>query len=283
LSALDFLAINLVRSRGLPLRLTWAVLSAGLLGCSGSAGNGAGFGEQYASAMCARIFSCCNAGQAAQFGYSSEAQCVTTIGSREQTSLEQVLSTGHVRYVATAAPTCIADIGTASCAALFSNLGRLTQPPSCNRVTMGTGQTGAPCEDLDFYCESNDCEGVCAAPSCRTVVCPTGQYCDSTSLACVPGQMAGATCTYNAECDPSIVCRAGTCGAPLPEGLMCTADSDCATGACLPVGGQTSGSACSAAQPDGSPCTSASECQSGGCNYASTGATCGAPTCTGLS
>jgi hypothetical protein len=232
--------------------------------------------------MCARIFSCCNAGEAAQLGYTSEAQCASTVASLEQASLNQVLSTGMVRYDDAAALTCVDDIAATSCAALFSNQGRATQPPSCNRVTAGTGQTGAACGDLDFYCASNDCESsYCAPPSCRSVFCPSGQYCDPTSLACVPGQMAGATCTYNAECDPSIVCRAGTCGAPLPDGSNCTGNTDCASGACLPIAGQTTGSACGAPQPDGSRCTSASQCQSGGCNYASTGATCGAPVCIG--
>ena len=78
-------------------------------------------------------------------------------------------------------------------------------------------------------------------PSCRTVVCPAGQYCDPTSLGCVSGQAAGATCTFNAACDPSIVCRTGICGAPLPDQSACMEDTDCASGACLPIGGQTSG------------------------------------------
>ena len=264
--------------------LAWIVVSAGLLGCSGSAGssNGAGWGQQFAAAMCARIFSCCDAAEAGQLGYTSEAQCASTLGAQQQTSLDQGLSTGMVRFDLAAALTCVDDIGLTSCAALFSNLGRLTTPPSCSAVTPGTGQTGAPCGDLDFVCASDDCESdYCAPPSCRTVICPAGQYCDPTSLACVPGQVAGAACTYNAECDPSIVCRAGNCGPPLPDGSTCTEDTDCTSGACLPISGQTSGSACSEPQPDGSTCTSSSECQSGRCNYASSGSTCGAPTCSG--
>lgn len=281
------LSFSWTMSSTLAVRLTWAVLSAGLFGCSGSteSGDGVGegnYGQQLASAICARIFSCCNAAEATQLGYTSEAQCASTLGSQEQTSLGQVLSTGMVRFDASAALTCIDDIAATSCAALFSDLGRLTTPVSCGAVIPGTGPTGAPCGNLDFVCESRDCESdYCAAPSCRTVTCPVGQYCDDTSLACAPGQPAGTACTYNAECDPSIVCRAGTCGAPLPDGSTCTEDTDCTSGACLPISGQTSGSVCNAPQPDGSPCTSSAECQSGRCNYASTGTTCGSPSCTG--
>ncbi len=265
----------------------WAVLGVGLIGCSGSAGTSSdasagSWGGRFAAAMCARIFGCCSSSEATQLGYASEAQCASALGSQEQTSLNQVLSTGMVRYDGAAALACVDDIAAASCAALFSNLGRPTAPPSCSRVAVGTGQTGAACGDLDFYCQSDDCESqYCAPPSCRTVVCPGGQYCDPTSLGCLPGQAAGATCTFNAECDPSIVCRMGICGAPLADQSPCTEDTDCASGACLPIGGQTSGSACAAPQPDGSPCTGAGECQSGGCNYASSGATCGAPSCAG--
>jgi len=68
---------------------------------------------------------------------------------------------------------------------------------------------------------------------------------------------------------------------PLLDGSTCVEDSDCTSGTCLPISGQTSGSTCGAPQPDGSPCTSSSAYQSGACNYASSGATCGPPTCTG--
>jgi hypothetical protein len=265
-------------------RLRWTVLGFGLVvGCSGSSGQSAStWGGRYAASICARIFGCCSASEAAQLGYTSEAQCASTIGSQQQTSVDQVLSSGLARYDEAVAPTCINDIAAVSCGALFANLGRLSAPVSCSRVFVGTGQTGAPCGGLDFSCESDNCASdYCAPPSCRTVICPAGQYCDATSLGCVPGQAAGATCTSNAECDPSIVCRAATCGPPLPDQSPCVEDSDCTSGACLPNSGQTSGSACGTPQPDGSPCTGAGECQSGACNYASSGATCGAPFCQG--
>ena len=120
-----------------------------------------------------------------------------------------------------------------SCAALF-RLGSLSLPASCSPVSKGTGQTGAPCGDLDFVCASDDCEsGYCAAPSCRTGSCPTGQYCDPPSLGRVPGSRPASRCTYNAECDPSVVCRAGSCGAPLPDQSARPQDTDCVSGACI--------------------------------------------------
>lgn len=272
--------------RGGSFRCAALILGA-VLGCSGSGGTSgdlpaSSWGGRYGAALCTRIFACCSAGEAAQLSYASQAQCAATIGAQQQMTLDQLLSTGMIRYDSGAALTCVDDIATISCAALFSNLGRPTPPPSCGHLTPGTGQTGAPCGGLDFYCESDNCASdYCAPPSCRTVVCPAGQYCDPTTLGCVPGQTAGAPCSANAECDPSIVCRSGSCGAALPDQSACTQDTDCASGACLPIGGQTSGSLCGAPQPAGAPCTGAGECQSGGCNYASSGATCGAPTCTG--
>lgn len=241
------------------------------------------WGQQTSAAVCARLFSCCNANEASQMGYTTEAQCETTLGGKEQTSLDQVLSTGMVRYDGEAAAACLTDISNASCAALF-RLGNLTLPASCSGVTQGTGQTGAPCGDLDFVCASDDCESdYCAAPSCRTVSCPTGQYCDPTSLGCLPGEPAGSSCTYNVECDPSIVCRAGSCGAPLPDQSACEQDTDCVSGACIVLASdQIEGATCGEPQPDGSPCVSAAECSSAGCNETSPGVdVCGPPICAG--
>jgi hypothetical protein len=254
-----------------------------LVGCSsGSSNPASSWGGQFAAAMCARIFACCNATDAAALGYTSESQCASTAGAQEQMMINQVLAASPVRYDGDAAATCLADIAASSCTSLFSDYGRPTTPLSCGRVFVGTLQTGAPCGDLDFYCQSDACEsGYCAAPSCRTVVCPAGQYCDATSLGCVPGQAAGASCASNAQCDPSIVCRAGTCGAPLPDQSACAVDTDCVSGACVPSSGQTSAYVCGAPLPDGSPCTGVGQCQSGACNTSTAGATCGAPLCTG--
>jgi hypothetical protein len=258
-------------------------------GCGGSSPSTSGgvpvgsWGQQTAAAVCAKLFNCCNADEAAQMGYSTEAQCEMTLGGKDQTNLDQVLSTGMVRYDGQAAVTCLNDISSASCAALF-RLGNLTPPASCSGVTQGTGQTGAPCGDLDFVCASDDCESdYCAAPSCRTVSCPAGQYCDPTSLGCLPGQPTGSSCTYNAECDPSIVCRAGSCGAPLPDQSACEQDTDCTSGACIPLASdEITGSTCGEPQPDGSPCVSAAECASDGCNETSPGVDiCGPPICAG--
>jgi hypothetical protein len=267
-------------------QFAFALLLGGCGASSPSTSNGVpvgSWGQQTSAAICARLFSCCNASEAAQMGYTTEAQCVTTLGGKEQTSLDQVLSAGIVRYDGQAAVTCLSDISAGSCAALF-RLGNLTLPASCSDVAPGTGQTGAPCEDLDFVCASDDCESsYCAAPSCRTISCPTGQYCDPTSLGCLPGQPAGSSCMYNAECDPSIVCRAGSCGAPLPDQSACEQDTDCVRGACIPLASdQTTGATCGAPQPDGSPCVSAAECLSAGCNETSPGVDiCGAPICAG--
>jgi hypothetical protein len=258
-----------------------AILSLGLLGCSGSSESG--WGGQFATAICARVFSCCNAAGAVHYGYKSEAQCVSAVAAAQQTSLNEGLATGLVRYDATAVHRCLTDISNASCAALLSNPGGVSVPPSCDRVIPGALPTGAACEDLDFACESHDCEETCAPPTCWPVLCPTGQYCDPGTVACVPGQAVGAKCFADDECDPSIVCRGGTCGAPLPDGSSCTKGTDCAHGACLSISAQTGVGTCGAPQPDGSPCTSSDECQSGGCNYAATGATCGLPTCTSSS
>ena len=267
-------------------QFTFALLLGGCGASSSSTTNGVpvgSWGQQTSAAVCARLFGCCNANEAAQMGYTTEAQCEATLSGKEQTSLNQVLSTGMVRYDGQTAVTCLNDISNDSCAALF-RLGNLTLPASCSNVTQGTGQTGAPCGDLDFTCASNDCESdYCAAPSCRTISCPIGQFCDPTSLGCLPGQPAGSNCTYNAECDPSVVCRAGICGAPLPAQSACDEDSDCISGACIPLASdQTTGSTCGEPRPDGSPCFSAAECASDGCNETSPGVDiCGPPICAG--
>jgi hypothetical protein len=217
--------------------------------------------------------------------YADEAQCRQMIAAKEQMNLGQIVSMGLVTYDGKAARSCLDEATAAGCTQIQANATVGVRGPSCGKVAPGAGKQGSPCEDLDFICESSNCDpgsGTCAPPRpCWQVTCDPGHYCDATLPGCAPVKSDGAPCGSNTQCTSPSVCIAGVCGAPLQDGAACSSDTDCAIGSCVHTAPATA--ACGPRLPDGSPCDLTSDCASGGCASTTTSsAVCGRRFCSGV-
>lgn len=155
-----------------------------------------------------------------------------------------------------------------SCADFFRYGRPVLSDPSCNKVFTVVLEIGESCGDLDAYCESSDREsGYCVVRPCGKASCLDGQYCDPATNDCVPVKGGGASCSASAECDSSLGCHGGVCGAPPSIGAACAASMDCAQGSCQPGGATPGHGICASPLADGAACSLASECASGGCSF----------------
>ena len=243
------------------------------------------WGREVAAVECAQIFGCCDATERMKWGYADETQCRQMIAAKQQMDLSQIVSMGLVTYDGKAARSCLDEATAAGCTQIQANAIVGVIGPSCPKVTHGAGKQGSPCEDLDFICESSNCDpgsGTCAPPRpCWQVTCDPGLYCDASLPGCTPVKTDGTPCGGNAECTSPSVCIAGVCGAPLQDGAACSSDSDCAIGSCVHTG--PTATACGPRLPDGSPCVLTTDCASGGCASTATGgAVCGRRFCSGV-
>lgn len=193
------------------------------------------WGAEWAAAECARIFSCCDAGERMRWPYVDEAQCRQQAAAEAQKSLDGVLSIGWVSYDAKAARRCVDDIATRSCTELTA-VGKNLLGPSCIGVTRGTGPIGRACEDLDVICESSNClagSGTCGPTRGCNAICAAGEFCDPTLQACAPFKASGAACAGSGECAFPLTCQSsGVCATPRQGGEACGSTSDCASGSC---------------------------------------------------
>jgi hypothetical protein len=175
------------------------------------------------------------------------------------------------------------DGGTLACGVCGAgfNCGNMTCPSNTTCVFQNNtqtcvpvtyGDTGAPCDNIQTQCKQ-------------------GLICNRASNTCSAPAGAGAPCSIDQDCIPSLVCPAApgaqsTCQNPGPVGTHCNYDSDCAKGLgcdesarvcasisfaaagqpcgatvrCLvgscpwPNGANAPGGACPAVIPDGQPC-----------------------------
>ena len=209
------------------------------------------WGGEYAAALCAKVFGCCDASElAATWKYADEAQCRQMAGTEIQMNLSELLALGWVSYDARAARKCIDEIAATVCPDLLV-VGKNVLAPSCFLVSRGAGEIGTTCEDLDVVCRSSNCDisvGTCApTPGCSTV-CGIDQYCDTTAQVCATWKAQGAACAGGVECAPPLACLAGVCAPPQGGGATCTVADDCLSGACDPG---TSGAQCAPKVCDG--------------------------------
>lgn len=220
--------------------------------------------DAQAAAICEYFVEC---------GYAtSEALCVDTWArvSSSSADLDAAVDNGTVRYDAAAAGDCLDGVRTTPCAAFLEGV----EDEACDRVFQGTIENGNPCwidaQCISQACEVDACAMACCQGTCIAEVpdaavgegcldgrdCVDGAYCDVETGLCTAEKAAGEACPGRYECEPSLVCIAGTCLAPPGEGepcaeLQCAApwacDLDSVT--CQPLRGE--GEACN---PDASLC-----------------------------
>ena len=193
------------------------------------------WGAEFAAAECARIFGCCDATEQMRWGYADEAHCRSDAAAQAQKNLDGLLSVGWVTYDAKAAQRCVDEIKTLACTDLVA-VGKNLFGPSCATISRGTGKIGATCEDLDVICESSNClagPGTCGPTRGCPVICPAGEFCDTSAQACAPFKDQGAPCSSTNECVFPLTCQSsGLCGPLKAGGAPCGAAADCARGSC---------------------------------------------------
>ncbi len=136
------------------------------------------------------------------------------------------------------------------------------------------GPAGFPCS-TDAACVSGQCAGVCIE-RCGDAACDGTEVCAGPAQDAEPGVFPGTTscnadcglcqagvgfCDEDVDCESPLFCDTvilGHCVALLPDGNLCTADAQCASGDCR--------SGFCGGIPNGGPCTSSSLCASGICN-----------------
>lgn len=97
--------------------------------------------------------------------------------------------------------------------------------------------------------------------------CNSGLVCSGVTLRCTSPSPTGATCVYNADCTPGLVCMGRVCSAPVAVGaacsayLTCAAGNGCQAGVCAPITWAGSGEPCN---PTESPFCLVGQCPTDG-------------------
>lgn len=116
--------------------------------------------------------------------------------------LTKAVALGHVKFRGDQLAKCQSDVTALGCDVQSRRL-----PASCEDAVEGTVDVDGPCS-IDQECTGND-------------------YCDKGSLETCPGSCAslqsnGLPCSTSSQCNDGLVCRGGSCAAPLNEGDTCT-------------------------------------------------------------
>jgi hypothetical protein len=228
----------------------WVVLPAVLASCDPNGADAfVAFANNYARAVCHRMFECCAPTDAVSLSHATdEAGCVTVLVNGAKQNGVPPLNAGIVRFDASAATQCLADVQ-AACSTVFS--GEFGSVVTCDRILVGTGALGSACDD-DFVCASSDCESQrCVVRPTFVNPCSTTQFFDVVANVCTPLGDVGATCTLSGQCLSTLTCLGGHCAARQTNGQPCNLPDQC-TGTCTAVSNTPGAGMCRAGFCQGS-------------------------------
>jgi hypothetical protein len=224
--------------------------------------------------------------------------CVTKVADGQSCSSDCVCTSGHCDSATSKCVECIADTDCGSGESCCNNacVTKAADGQSCSAncdCTSGAcensvcaASSGSACSD-SVPCQSGleCCDNACFAQVADGVACTAD--CDCTSGACendVCAASSGSACSASVPCQSGLECCGDVCITQVADGVACTADCDCTSGACEnSVCAASSGSACSASVPcqsgleccdnacfaqvaDGVACTANCDCISGQCS-----------------
>jgi|GEM_PF-2065794 len=168
------------------------------------------------NAVCQLTTGCCAAA-----GYGSDmATCRTLIASVKGLSNELdgvsagVVTGPNVTYNDAAATQCLTGIQGLGCSNMAA-AGYKSTLQSCFAVYQGKLAAGAACT--------------------ASIECAPGNFCDAGSRRCAALRAVGAACTASDQCSyrgAGATCADGQCVPPLPDGSLCSAGLECASGLC---------------------------------------------------
>lgn len=179
-------------------------------------------GEGYASALCAKLFECCDALELDEMGLgtATEDECRTQYAQLFSQLLEPVLldsiDAGRVVYDAAAGGACIGAINALSCPELSEVMSNDGPFEACTDPFDPQVANDGQCAN-DFDCTSTYCSGdsvdfsgnitygTCiAAPGlddpCDGSACANGFYCDFATITCQSPLANGSSCGSDEQC-----------------------------------------------------------------------------------
>lgn len=206
------------------------------------------FAQDFAAALCERIFACTDNPQLATLvtfgGWSSLSDCVQGIASLKisRGQAEQAVRGGTLRLNTCETDACLGSLQNAQCSALHRIFteNRAVGFDACYDAWHGTLGADRPCT-VDAQCaghqvctratDAASCQGKCVdagAPgegACGTNVCRGDQYCSAANQICMTRPALGEACTTDEKvCNIDAECINGVCEAiqtNLPAGELC--------------------------------------------------------------
>jgi hypothetical protein len=181
--------------------------------------------------------------------------CVEFRRPSDERALRAAISTGIIKYSATAERTCLEELAAKSCDRTARD--NRTVPFSCQGALQGTRLPGSTCafdeECLSGRCEKSACDpSTCCPGICRPLRKGLGGECERTEdctdgafcfeMRCSALLKAGAKCTLDSDCDFGLACASGTCrklpsiGESCPYERCADIGARCVLGYCQPVG-----------------------------------------------
>lgn len=247
--------------------------------CNGS--SGAVFGQQIASATCAKIFECCTEAEIETMGsgfvsFSDEQSCVsayeqlyTAFGS---VALDQAEAEGRLRFNSSAADACVAKIQNATCEEFRNNDDTTECDGAVEPLVKSGGKCASDAECIDGVCEGGslfgEANGTCAP------LPGEGDPCDfdcAQGLTCqikFSGGTSSSICVRpsgpNQDCSEHNLCVAGhTCQTNASESVcvaLPTQGEDCTLFCAEGLYCRSSDTTCQPQKAAGESCTTTTEC-----------------------
>lgn len=200
-------------------------------GCDGGGGDTVPLGQlgsELGAIICPKMVECCTQMELEDelLGASNEMECEAFyagfLGQLLVPVLEDSVAAGRLAYDGERMRTCLDAYAAIDCADLPTAL-HAGGPGGCTDPFTGLVALGGACAN-DADCQSNLCDGDSTDFNGNTTFGTCAEV-PAIGQPCVDGDCgAGAFCDYNAGSQ--------TCQATLADGASCSANGDCASGAC---------------------------------------------------
>ncbi|AWV90438.1 hypothetical protein [Bradymonas sediminis] len=230
----------------------------------------AAFAENYAQALCERVFECQDNPKLALYvsflDWTSVDNCKESIlaGSISVEQARAAATNGTLRLNSCDAATCLPSIASASCDGLdrIFDENYVDEVATCYSAWSGSLAENASCT-MDAQCEGHQicerqdeaatCTGTCvdaglaSAGQCGDKTCRADQYCSGSNDICMSRPDIGEPCDNTKVCRANATCQSGTCAA-VTSGLqagqacnfsdkLCSFDLICLAGTCAEAAG----------------------------------------------
>jgi len=185
-------------------------------------------------------------------------------------TLNEALAAGRIKYDANAGANCLAFYQTLTCNYVYN-----AALAACQDLFRGQVPNGGMCKN-SIECSDGTCTGLtgCANNTCTTFLaqgatCDSGQgscnprtdFCETMAKVCTARGALGATCSQSSDCQSPYSCLTGKCGGPGNLGDPCNFTSGCGPGLYCDIGATIP--TCKMQIGSGGVCPAGRTCQDG--------------------